>query len=168
MLVLLFNFAIWPQTAITCKKFFWKWDILKEDYQKPQKVYFIFLLNPVSLNGQSYQKQKVSGTTGQLLFRLQSKFRKFCYLLYIIWPSLMMQYEAVFELFQKLHLQIYVNQFKASNYSTSICPSESVCKVWKGRDKITNIWISQELNELSRWNRRHFSKFLMDHHLVKK
>ena len=38
----------------------------------------------------------------------------------------MMQYEAVFELFQKLHLQIYVNQFMASNYSTSICPSESV------------------------------------------
>ena len=32
----------------------------------------------------------------------------------IIWPSLMMQHKAVFELFQKLHLQIYASQFMAS------------------------------------------------------
>ena len=37
----------------------------------------------------------------------------------------MMQYKAVFELFEKLHLQIYATQIMTSNYSTSICPFES-------------------------------------------
>ena len=46
---------------------------------------------------------------------------KFLSLLCIIWPSLMMEYEAVFEL---LHLQIYASHFMTS-YSTSICPFES-------------------------------------------
>ena len=33
---------------------------------------------------------------------------------YIIWPSLMMECKAVFELLQKLHLQIYASQFMTS------------------------------------------------------
>ena len=41
-----------------------------------KKVNFIFFLNPVPFNGQSYQKQKGPGTSNQSLFRLQSKFRK--------------------------------------------------------------------------------------------
>ena len=36
---------------------------------------------------------------------------KFLYLLCIMWQSLMMYYEAVFELLQKLHLEIYGSQF---------------------------------------------------------
>ena len=36
----------------------------------------------------------------------------------------MMLRKAVFELFQKLHLQIYASQFMISKYSTSICPFE--------------------------------------------
>ena len=39
---------------------------------------------------------------------------KSLYLLYIICPSLMMSCEAVFELLQKLHLQIYASQFMTS------------------------------------------------------
>ena len=35
-----------------------------------------FLLDPVPFNGQSYQKQKRSGTSNQSLFRLRNKFRK--------------------------------------------------------------------------------------------
>ena len=50
---------------------------LEEDYQKAfKKLTLFFLLNPVSFNGQSYQKQKGPGTSDQLLFRLQNKFRK--------------------------------------------------------------------------------------------
>ena len=33
-------------------------------------VNFIFLLKPVPFNGQSYKKQKGTGTSGQSLFRL--------------------------------------------------------------------------------------------------
>ena len=40
----------------------------------------------------------------------ETSSEKFLYLLYIIWPSLMMLHNAVFELFQKLHLQIYASQ----------------------------------------------------------
>ena len=46
-------------------------------YQKAlKKLTLFFLLNPVPFNGQSYQKQKGPGTSDQLLFRLQKKFRK--------------------------------------------------------------------------------------------
>ena len=33
-------------------------------------------MNPVPFNGQNYQTQKGPGTSDQLLFRLQSKFKK--------------------------------------------------------------------------------------------
>ena len=73
----LFNFGKWPKTAIACKKFFWKQDFFKEDYQEPlKKPTLFFLPNPVSFNVQSYQKQNGPGTSDQLLFRLQNKFRK--------------------------------------------------------------------------------------------
>ena len=50
---------------------------LKEDYQKAfKKLILFFLSNPVSFNGQSYQKQKGSGTSNQSLFRLRNKVRK--------------------------------------------------------------------------------------------
>ena len=44
-----------------------------------------FLLNPVPFNGQSYQKQKRSGASDQLLFKLQNRFKNIplfaiCYL----------------------------------------------------------------------------------------
>ena len=50
---------------------------MKEDYQKAlKKLISFFLSNPVPFNGQSYPKQKGSGTNDQSLFRLQSEFRK--------------------------------------------------------------------------------------------
>ena len=41
-----------------------------------KKLTLFFLLNPVPFNGQSYQRQKGSGTSDQLIFRLKNKFRK--------------------------------------------------------------------------------------------
>ena len=49
---------------------------MKEDYQKAlKKLTLFFLSNPVSFNGQNYQKQKGSETSYQSLFRLRNKFR---------------------------------------------------------------------------------------------
>ena len=49
---------------------------MKEDYQKVfKKLSLFFLSNPVPFNGQSYQKQKGSGTSDQSLFRLRNKFK---------------------------------------------------------------------------------------------
>ena len=39
-----------------------------------KKVNLFFISNPVPFNGQNYQKQRVPGTSDQLLFRLQNKF----------------------------------------------------------------------------------------------
>ena len=49
---------------------------LKEVYQKALKnLTLFFLSNPVSFNGQNYQKQKGSGTSYQVPYRLRNKFR---------------------------------------------------------------------------------------------
>ena len=86
--------------------------ILKEDYQKAlKKLILFFLSNPVPFNGQRYQKQKRPGTSDQSLSRIQNKFRKIPLLVI----SDQFDYvKAVFELFQKLYLQIYASQFTAS------------------------------------------------------
>ena len=63
---------------------------MKEDYQKTlKKLTLFFLSNPVPFNGQNYQKQKGPGTSDQLLFRLQNKFRKI--------PLLVMFYPTNFD-----------------------------------------------------------------------
>ena len=57
------NFAIYAKATIACKKFL-QIDILKEDYQKAlKKLTLFFLSNTDPFNGQSYQKQKRSGTS---------------------------------------------------------------------------------------------------------
>ena len=67
-----------------------------------QKLTLFLLSDPVPFNGQNYQKQKGPGTRDQLLFRLQIKFTKISFLV--------MYYLTKFELFKKLHLQIYASQ----------------------------------------------------------
>ena len=59
---------------------------LSKSYKKGN---FIFLSNPVSFNRQNYQKQIGPGTSDQLLFRFQSKFRKI--------PLLVMNYLTKFD-----------------------------------------------------------------------
>ena len=49
-----------------------------------KKSALFFLLDPVPFNGQNDQKQKRSGTSNQLLFRQQNKFRKVILLVCII------------------------------------------------------------------------------------
>ena len=79
-----------PTQPLHARNYFKKSDILKEDYQKAsKKLTLFFLLNPIPFNGQSYQKQKGPGTSDQLVFRLQNKFRKI--------PSLVIYYLNKFD-----------------------------------------------------------------------
>ena len=49
---------------------------MREDYRKVSKMLtWFFLLNPVPLSGQDYEKPE-PGTRNQSLFSLQNKFRK--------------------------------------------------------------------------------------------
>ena len=48
-----------------------------------KKLTLFFLSNPVPFNGKSYQKQKGSGTSNQLLLRLRNNFKNI--LLFVIY-----------------------------------------------------------------------------------
>ena len=84
---------------------------MKEYYQKAlEKSNLFFLVKSFPYNGQNYEKQKQPGTIDLSLFRLQKKLEKFLCEWFITWPSLMITYKTVFELFQKSHLLSHVSQ----------------------------------------------------------
>ena len=98
-----------------------------------KKLTVYFLSNPVQFKGQNYQKQKVLGTSDQLLCRLQNKFRK----IHLLVMYSLSKFDDVinkvfFELFQKLCLQIYANQFMATCIIHFLFNLESVKR--KGRN----------------------------------
>ena len=87
----------------------------------------------------------------------ETSSEKFLYYLCIIWPSLMMQYEAVFELFQNYTCKfMQANSWHHKLFYFHL--SFWIWKVWKGRSKSTKIWISRERKVLFRWN--NFLSFL--------
>ena len=100
---------------------------MKEDYQKPIKqLTLFFLLNPVSFNGQSYQKQKRPETSDMSLLRLWNKFTKI--------SLLVRYYLSKFDNAIKSSFWVIPNIASANlckpiddiiNYSYSICPFES-------------------------------------------
>ena len=115
---------------------------MKEDYQKAlKKLISFFLLNPVPFNGQSYLKQKGSGTSEQALFRLQSEFRNI--------PLLVIYYLNKFDdikQFLSYSKNCISNLCKAIydiiNYSSSNCLFESGKCGKEGKN--TKMWISQD------------------------
>ena len=116
-----------------------------------------FLSNPVPFNGQSYQKQKGSRTSDQLLFRLQNKFKKI--------PFFVMYYLTKFDGIMLSSFWVIPKITSANlckpipdiiNYSLPfvLLNLESV-----GKEKITNIWISREQKKLFKWNKKHCYSF---------
>ena len=64
------NFGKQPKQPLHTRNSF-KSKSLREDHQKALKrVTLFFLSSPVALNRKNYQKQKGTGTSAQLLFRL--------------------------------------------------------------------------------------------------
>ena len=100
---------------------------MKEDYQKAlKKLTLFFLSKPVPFNGQSYQKQIKSGTSDQLLFSSQNKFRKI--------PLFVLYYLTKFDDVMQSNFWVIPKNISANlcmsihgiiNYSTSTCPFES-------------------------------------------
>ena len=125
---------------------------MKEDYQNVlKKVTSFFPSHLVPFNRHNYQKQKRPGTSDQSLFMLQNKFRKI--------PLLVMYCLTKFD--NLIQSGLWVNS------KNSICKFMQgnlwhhklfhfhllwIWKVWKGREKITKIWISREQKELFRWS----------------
>ena len=100
---------------------------MKEDYQKPLKTLTLFFLsNPVSFNGQSYQKQKGSGTSDQSLFRLRNKFTKISLLVIYYLTKFDGVIKSGFWVTPKItSANLCKPVHDTINYFTSICPVES-------------------------------------------
>ena len=113
---------------------------MKEDHQQALKgLTLLFLSNPVPFNRQNYQKQKGSGTSDQLLFRLWKI------------PLLVMYYLTEFDdvIYSGFWVILKIKSvnlckpiYDIINYSTSICPSESG-KCGKEGKKLQNLNISR-------------------------
>ena len=140
---------------------------MKEDYQKPLKTLNLFFLsNPVSFNGQSYQKEKRPGTSDLSLFTLQNKFTKISLLViyYLTKFDNTKQFLSYSKYCTCKFMQANSWHHKLFHFHLSFW----IWKMWKGRRKITKIWISRERKERFRLNKNHFSQFLKGYHLVKK
>ena len=96
------------------------------DYQKAfKKLNLFFLSNPVSLNGQIYQKQKGSGTSHQSLFRSWNKFRN-SFNRYILSDQVWWCNVKLFLTYPKNYICKFMQVISWHlNYSTSICFFES-------------------------------------------
>ena len=120
--------------------------------KKPLKSWLYFFFRTQSLLMDKVIKNKrglelvTSRSSGY-----KTSSEKFLYQLCVIWASL----NAVSELFQKLHQQIYASQFMTPYIiplQFDLLNLESL-----EREKIINVWISWEWKELFRWNKKHFS-----------
>ena len=115
-----------------------------------QKLTLFFVLNPAPFNWQSYQKQKGLGTINKT--SLQNKFSKI--------PLLVIYYLTKFDDIRQClsYSKNYIGKFMQANswyhklFHFHLC--FWIWKVWKGREKITKIWISREQKELFRWNKK--------------
>ena len=87
---------------------------MKEGYQKTLKKVTVFSFEPSPFQWTKLSKQKGLGTSDQSLCRLRNKFRKIPLLVMYCLTKFDDKYKAVFELFQKLHLQICASQFMTS------------------------------------------------------
>ena len=126
---------------------------MEEYYQKVlNKFSSFFLLNSVAFNGPSYQKQKGSGTSQAAKQVQENSF--ICYILsdQVWWCNVKQflryskNYICKFVLVNSWHHKLF--HFHLSFW---------IWKVWKGREKITKIWMSREWKELFKWNKKHFS-----------
>ena len=99
---------------------------MTEDYQKAfKKLSLFFLSNPVPFNGQSYQKQKGSGTSHQSLFRPWNKFRKIpLFVIYYLTKCDDVMYSS-FWVISKITFAHLCKSMHDINYSTSIWPIDS-------------------------------------------
>ena len=96
----------------------------------------------------------------------QTSSERFLYSLYIIWQIWWCNIKQFFS-YSKNYICKFMQVNLWHNELFHWHLSFWIWKVWKGREKITKIWISQERKKLFRWNKKHFSQFLKCYHLVK-
>ena len=131
-----------------------------------KKLTLRFLPNSVLFNGQSHQKQKGPGTNSLSLFKLRNKFTKVSLLVTYYLTKFDGLMQSGFWVIPNITPWNSCKPFhEIIMYSFFVCPFES--EKWKGRGKITKIWISRERKELFQWNKKHLSQFLKGYYSVR-
>ena len=131
-----------------------------------KKLTLCFLPNSVLFNGKSHPKQKGPGTNSLSLFKLRNKFTKVSLLVTYYLTKFDGLMQSGFWVIPNISPWNSCKPFhEIIMYSFFVCLFES--GKWKGRGKITKIWISRERKELSRWNKKHLSQFLKGYYLVR-
>ena len=128
---------------------------MKEDYQKAlKKLTLFFLSNPVSFNEQNYQNKRGLElvTSRSLGYKTSSKV-----FLYILSDQVLWCNVKQFLSYSKNYICkfIQINRWYHNIFHFHL--SLWIWKLWKGREKLIKIWISQEWKKLFWWNKKHFS-----------
>ena len=96
---------------------------MKKDHQQALKgLTLLFLSNPVPFNRQNYQKQKGSGTSDQLLFRL---WKIPLLIMYYLTEFDDVIYSGFWVILKIKSVNLCKPIYDIINYSTSICSFES-------------------------------------------
>ena len=121
---------------------------------KKSQLYFFFLTQSLLIDKVIKNKRDLENV--QSLFRLW-KFQKNSFVSYILsdkgqWCNIK-QFLSYFKNCICKLIQANSWHHKLFHFHLSFC----ICKVWKGSEKFTKVWISWEQKELSWWNKKHFS-----------
>ena len=123
-----------------------------------KKLTLFFLSNPVPFNGQGYQKQKWLETSDKSLFMLWNKFRKIPVFYLIpdhVWWCNIKPFFSYSKNYICKFMQANSWHHKLSHFHLSFW----IQKLWKGKEKITKILVSQEGKKLFRCNKNIFMIF---------
>ena len=121
---------------------------MKDDYQKAFKKLTLFLLsNLVPFNGQNYQKQKRSGTSDRFTLQVTKQVQKYSFIHYIlsdqVWWCNVKQLLSYSKNYICKFMQVNWCHDKLFDFHFSFW----IWKLWRGREKITKIWIYREGKE---------------------
>ena len=130
-----------PKQPLHARKSFKNKTFWKRIIKKPSESWLYFFFHNQSLLMDKVIKNKRGLALATSRFSShETSSEKFFYSLYIIWPSLMMLCKAVFELFQKLVLQLaYSWRHKLFHFHLSFW----IWKLWKGRENYKHFNISR-------------------------
>ena len=126
----------------------------KRIFKKPLKSYFYLFFRTQSLLIGKLIKRGLELMTS--CFQVMKQVQKYSFICYILSSQVWWRNAEQFLSYPKNYIWKFmeVNSWhKLFHFYLSF----RIWKVWKGREKITKIWITQEQKELFRWNKKHFS-----------
>ena len=138
---------------------------MKEDYQKAfKKLTFFFQTQSLLMERISKNKRGLELVTSHS--SVAKQVQKYCFICYTlpdqVWWCNVQQLLTYSKNYIFKFMQVNWWHHKLFHFLLSYW----ILKLWRGREKITKIWISGERRELFRW--KAFFIFLKDYHLVKK